>query len=158
LIFVALGTHEQPFARALEIVAPLTEDYDLVVQHGVTPVRDDLPRSTWVRFTDYDRVCSLVRESSYVICHAGVGLIMTAMREGKKPIVIPRLAAYGEHVDDHQLQIATEFAKGGRVVLASGDIRAALKEADSPQPWRDNPGELSAQVWKAIGLDEPDVN
>lgn len=158
MIFVALGTHEQPFSRALDIIAPLAEDEDLVIQHGATPVNDDLPRSTWVRFTDYDRVCSLVRESSYVICHAGVGLIMTAIREGKKPIVIPRLSEYGEHVDDHQLQIATEFAKGGRVVLASGDIRAALREADSPLPWREDPGELSAQVWKAIGLGEPGPN
>jgi UDP-N-acetylglucosamine transferase subunit ALG13 len=154
LIFVALGTHEQPFARALDIIAPLAEDHDLVIQHGVTPVNDDLPRSTWLRFTDYDRVCTLVRESSHVICHAGVGLIMTTIREDKKPIVIPRLSEYGEHVDDHQLQIATEFAKAGRVVLASGDIRLALKEADSPQPWKSDPGELSAQVWKAIGLGE----
>ena len=31
------------------------------------------------------------------------------MRAGKKPIMIPRLVRFGEHVDDHQVQLADRF-------------------------------------------------
>ena len=31
------------------------------------------------------------------------------MKKGKKVIAVPRLAKYGEHVDDHQLQLITQF-------------------------------------------------
>lgn len=45
-----------------------------------------------------------------VISHAGVGSALTALRCGKRPILVPREAWRGEHVDDHQIQIATELA------------------------------------------------
>ncbi len=45
-----------------------------------------------------------------VISHAGVGSALTTLRCGKRPILVPRDAGLGEHVDDHQRQIAIELA------------------------------------------------
>jgi UDP-N-acetylglucosamine transferase subunit ALG13 len=51
-----------------------------------------------------------------VIAHAGVGSALTALDEGKTPVLLPRRKAYGEMVDDHQLMIADELATRGLAV------------------------------------------
>jgi UDP-N-acetylglucosamine transferase subunit ALG13 len=154
LIFVALGTHEQPFSRAVRLVSPLAAQHDLVIQHGTTPVDPSLPRTTWVRFTDYDNMRSLVSEADHIVTHAGVGLIMTSLRGGKKPILIARLARFGEHVDDHQLQIAREFSNAGRAVhFEDGDIFQAIKDSSEEPMALGNRRELSNHVWDSLGFD-----
>lgn len=62
-----------------------------------------------------------------VISHAGVGSALTALRCGKRPILVPREAARGEHVDDHQAQVAKELS--GRE-LALVRTPETLGEAD----------------------------
>lgn len=135
LIFVALGTHEQPFDRSLDIVEPLAAEHELVIQHGHTPPRPGL-RAEWIDFGAYDEIVELMRRSDAVICHAGVGTIMTALSIGKHPVVLPRLAAHGEHVDDHQLQITRAFDELGLVVSAgeAGSLDAAIARARTATP------------------------
>ena len=130
MIFVALGTHEQPFERALDAVTPLAIEHELVIQHGHTPPRAGLP-ARWLGFTGYAEVVDLMRRADAIVCHAGVGTIMTALSFGKHPVVLPRLATHGEHVDDHQLQITRAFGERGIVVpcLTPGEITASIERA-----------------------------
>lgn len=58
-----------------------------------------------------------MEDASAVICHAGVGCIVTALSLGRRPVVIPRRAARGEHVDDHQFQIAEEMDSAGMIAM-----------------------------------------
>ena len=46
-----------------------------------------------------------------IITHAGTGVIVNSVKKGKKVIGVPRLSKYGEHVDDHQIQLIDEFSK-----------------------------------------------
>ena len=39
----------------------------------------------------------------------GSSVITVTVKKGKKVIAVPRLAKYGEHVDDHQLQLLHQF-------------------------------------------------
>lgn len=117
MIFVTLGTHEQPFSRALEVVRNLARHEELVVQHGSTPPRPDLFAAEWVDYLECDALLSTVRRSSVVICHAGVGSIVTALHNHRNPVVLPRLTRLGEHVDDHQLELADRFAKRGLILV-----------------------------------------
>ena len=48
-------------------------------------------------------------KADIVITHGGTGAIIGAVKKGKKVIAVPRLAKYGEHVDDHQLQLIEQF-------------------------------------------------
>jgi UDP-N-acetylglucosamine transferase subunit ALG13 len=48
-----------------------------------------------------------LNESDVVISHAGVGSILSILDSGKFPILIPRLAENSEHIDNHQLEIAS---------------------------------------------------
>ena len=40
---------------------------------------------------------------------ASVFFAIRAVKKGKKVIAVPRLAKYGEHVDNHQLQLVGQF-------------------------------------------------
>lgn len=117
MIFVSLGTHEQPFERALDLVADLARRDSVVVQHGATLPRPELPGVQWSTYLDWEPLCAYMRQADMVITHAGVGSAVTAIRAGKKPVLVPRLARYGEHVDDHQLQLAERLAEFGLAVV-----------------------------------------
>jgi len=132
LILTALGTDEHPFERALDAIDPLRPAHELVVQHGHTPARD-WAEVRWLDFVEFDTLLSFMREADAIVCHAGVGTIMTVLSLGRRPVVIPRLAAYGEHVDDHQLQIFDKLTQRGFLVpfLDGTDIEAAIEESRS---------------------------
>ena len=52
-----------------------------------------------------------MEKSDLVITHGGVGSIVMALKMGKKVIAVPRLSAFGEHINDHQIQIVDSFNK-----------------------------------------------
>ena len=58
----------------------------------------------------------LFKEAEIVITHAGVGNIIYGLEQHKKMIVAARLEKYGEHVNDHQLQILDNFADEGYII------------------------------------------
>ena len=60
-------------------------------------------RFIWEVFTD--DFCN-IGLSEISLC---TGAIIGAVKQGKKTIAVPRLSKYGEHVDDHQVQIVEQF-------------------------------------------------
>ena len=133
MILVLLGTHEQPFERAIDLVLGARLDDDLIIQHGHTHPRHESERVVWREFAPYEEIMELCESASAIVCHAGVGTIMTALAAGTTPVVIPRLAVHGEHVDDHQLQIARAFGSEGRVIVLEdgADLSHALTQAQT---------------------------
>lgn len=139
MIFVTIGTSE-PFDR---LIAALPDDAseELVVQCGQSSMR---PAGAEVHeYLSYDELVTLVRRARVVVCHAGVGTILTALANGRRPIVVPRLARHGEAVDDHQVALARRLADVGLVLLAEdpslvpqllADADAVVAEAPRPAP------------------------
>jgi UDP-N-acetylglucosamine transferase subunit ALG13 len=64
-----------------------------------------------------DELARLIREARVTVMHAGVGSILLSLDNGKRPVVVPRLRAFAETVDDHQLESARRFAKAGLATL-----------------------------------------
>lgn len=60
-------------------------------------------------FLDREEFSMEMGKADIVITHGGTGAIIGAVKKGKKVIAVPRLAKYGEHVDDHQLQLIKQF-------------------------------------------------
>tara|TARA_R110001599_G_scaffold214420_1_gene412531 strand:- start:391 stop:720 length:330 start_codon:yes stop_codon:yes gene_type:complete len=56
-----------------------------------------------------DEMESLVKQSSLVISHCGIGSINLMLSYQKRVVFVPRVAKYKEFSDDHQLQIANEI-------------------------------------------------
>lgn len=138
MIFVTLGTQAYPFDRLLRGLEGLDEE--LVVQGGASTFRPD--GATWFDFLDFPQLVECVRAARVVVSHAGVGSVMTAVTEGKRPVVVPRLARYGEAVDDHQLPFARRMDGAGlvRLVEDPGELPAAVADTPDP-PASDHPGE-----------------
>jgi UDP-N-acetylglucosamine--N-acetylmuramyl-(pentapeptide) pyrophosphoryl-undecaprenol N-acetylglucosamine transferase len=59
-------------------------------------------------------------EADVVIAHAGVGTALLALSQGHCPILVPRRRVRGEHIDDHQLQIAEML--GARDLALSAEV------------------------------------
>ncbi len=117
MILVTVGTNETPFDRLLKALDDREEDgEELLVQHGPSPVRP--LGAEYVDFLPYDELADSIRRARVVVTHAGVGSIMTALANGKRPIVVPRLARYGEAVDDHQVGLGRRLAAEGLVTCA----------------------------------------
>ena len=130
---------------------PLGARERVVIQHGHTAPRPGTPGVEWIEFTDRERMRELVAEAATVVCHAGTGCIVTAISAGRTPVVIPRLARHGEHVDDHQLQITREFAAAGLVVpcLEGSGLEAAIDDARGRKAVLPGRGDLKAAVAEA---------
>jgi UDP-N-acetylglucosamine transferase subunit ALG13 len=131
MILVAVGASQFPFDRLLRALDALPGGEALVVQHGPSAVRPANARC--LRFVPMDTLAELVREARVVITHAGVGSILLSLTNGKRPLVVPRLRAFGETVDDHQLESARRFAQAGlvRLVEDPAELTAAVRTADA---------------------------
>jgi UDP-N-acetylglucosamine transferase subunit ALG13 len=124
MIFVTLGSQKFQFNRLLKTVDQLIEEK--VIQETVfaqTGYSDYKPANyQYQAFLDRDEFGQKMDECRIVITHAGTGAIINAVKRGKKTIAVPRLAKYGEHVDDHQLQILNQFDMSQHLICACYDI------------------------------------
>ena len=115
MILVTTGTNGVAFDRLLRAVDAIETEEPMVVQHGPSSLRPR--RATCVDYVSFDELVELVREARLVVSHGGVGSILVALTNEKRPLVVPRLARFGEVVDDHQLELARKLAGVGLVTL-----------------------------------------
>ena len=59
-----------------------------------------------------------LRSADVIIAHAGVGTLLQALHKKKIPILYPRRARWGEHVDDHQIMFAQVIEARKRALVA----------------------------------------
>lgn len=74
-----------------------------------------------VEFVASDVLDAAMAQADLVIAHAGVGSALAAFGSGRHPLLVPRRASYGEHVDDHQVQIAAELGRRGLATVCGAD-------------------------------------
>ena len=118
MIFVTLGTQDKPFNRLLEAIDREIDNGNIkgevVVQAGCTKYESkNMKIFDLIPMDDFDK---LMGECDYLITHGGVGSIVGGLNKDKKVIAVPRLEKYGEHVNDHQLQIIENFDKMGYII------------------------------------------
>lgn len=111
MIFVTLGSQKFQFNRLLKKVDELIESGAITEPvFAQTGASDYVPRHyAFQPFLDRETFADHMARCDTVITHGGTGAIIGAVKNGKKVIAVPRLARYGEHVDDHQLQLIGQF-------------------------------------------------
>lgn len=118
MILVTLGTQDKQFYRLLEAVQKQIDNgrikEKVVVQAGCSSNFDskDMEIFDLIPMDEFDK---LISECDILITHGGVGSIITGIKNNKKVIAAARLCKYGEHVNDHQLQIIENFEKSGYI-------------------------------------------
>lgn len=138
MILVTLGTQDKSFVRLLEAIEKQIKKGNIrdevIVQAGCTKYE-----SKHMKIFDYisfDQFDDLMAKCDLLITHGGVGSIITGLKQNKKIIAAPRLKKYGEHTNDHQLQIIEEFVKRG-YLLALKDfskLDQLIKKSRTFQP------------------------
>lgn len=118
MIFVGVGTHPQQFNRLLK-------ELDYLIGTGKIKDRvfaqvgysDFRPKNMECRdFIPLDEFRKLIGKADLVITHGGEGNIGTALQYGKKLVVVPRLKKFGEHTNDHQLELTRAVEAEGLCV------------------------------------------
>lgn len=122
MIFVTVGSQKFQFNRLLKAVDELIEKNiimdDVFAQTGYS---DYVPKHyQYKKFLDRDEFAEAESKCDILITHGGTGAIIGAVKKGKKVIAVPRLAKYGEHVDDHQFQLISQF-KGQNLICGLDD-------------------------------------
>jgi UDP-N-acetylglucosamine transferase subunit ALG13 len=64
-----------------------------------------------------EELVEAISQAGVVVTHGGPATIALARAHGKVPLVVPRLKAEGEHVDDHQVWYARKLAEQQEVVV-----------------------------------------
>lgn len=119
MILVTLGTQKFQMDRLIRAVDELAQKVseEIFVQSGNSTYEPQHCLSQ--NFVDAQEFQRMIEECSVLITHSGVGTIMRGIGAGKPVVVVPRLAKYHEHVDDHQVQIAEAFASKGCVLYCT---------------------------------------
>jgi UDP-N-acetylglucosamine transferase subunit ALG13 len=148
VIFATIGTHAQPFGRFLDALAGLGGD--VVVQYGHNAPPAGVREA--VAFMPFDVLNAHMREADVVVTHAGVGSVLCAREAGHVPVVVPRLHRFGEHVDDHQLELVAALGADGHVVPVTdiAGLTAAVEKAGRRADRTTAPKPLHAAVRGAL--------
>jgi len=119
MIFVTVGTHEQPFNRLVKYVDEMNIENNIFIQTGYCTYK---PRNCqFEKMISYDRMLNFSEIADIIITHGGPGSIMLALQQNKIPIVVPRQHKYGERVNDHQVDF-TRRLEAEKKIIAIYDI------------------------------------
>ncbi len=121
------GNAKQPFNRLVDLALSLSIAHgdELVIQNGVVTY-SQASSCRQIGVVANNEFIELVKRSSFVVTHAGAGTLRTLNSHFVKSICVPRLARYGEHVNDHQVQIAIEFARRNIVSLPGDYLSSSI--------------------------------
>lgn len=123
MIFITVGSQKFQFNRILKAIDQLI--YEKKIKDNVFAqigYSDYIPQNfEYENFLKREEFLEKINEADIIITHGGTGSIINSIKLGKLVIAIPRLAKYKEHVDDHQLQIVSEFESMG-LVMSTNNI------------------------------------
>ena len=155
-LFVPLGTQKFPFERIILALNKLVEKEvykkeEILMQSTLLPAE---PAFTHVDLIAQEDFNHYMKEAEIVITHSGVNSIISAMNMNKPLIICPRFKRYGEHVDDHQDEIASLMQDKYDVLVCRDmkDLEDLIIKAPKHtyKPWSSNKEDLIHTIKKLI--------
>jgi UDP-N-acetylglucosamine transferase subunit ALG13 len=153
---VVMGTlRKYQYTRFLEAVVPLLQPDGALERAQGSPVETlwqtgfthadgfDIDARDFVPSGELD---AAIADADLVIGHAGAGTTLTALSEGRLPVLLPRSAARVENMDDHQQLFADLLDQRGLAIRRDPDtltvddlVTAASRRVEvdpDPEPFR----------------------
>lgn len=125
MIFVTVGTHEQPFNRLVQEIDNLKRDgiitEDVIIQTGYSTYEPKYCQ--WDKLIPYKQMIKNVEDARIVITHGGPASFIMPLQIGKTPIVVPRQHKFDEHINDHQVEFARNVAERMGTIIPVEDIK-----------------------------------
>ena len=135
MIFLTVGTQDKPFTRIIQAVEQAVIDGkikdEIIVQAGNTKYESKVLNV--LNYVPFDKFNNYLLKADIIITHGGVGSILNALKLKKKVIAVPRLEKYGEHINDHQLQVIKKMTEQGYILSTEDETKIAekIKEAEN---------------------------
>jgi len=133
MIFLTVGTHEQPFNRLVKYIDEMKRDglidEEVVMQTGYSTY--ETKYCTWQKLYPYQDIVKYIKEARIVITHGGPSSFIAPLQIGKIPIVVPRKHKFGEHVNNHQVDFCREVERRqGNIIFVEdvNDLKDILLE------------------------------
>lgn len=124
MIFVTVGTHEQPFNRLIQKIDELKKDgtiqEDVIIQTGFSTYEPKYCQ--WNKLIPYQQMVKNIADACIVITHGGPASFIMALQIGKTPIVVPRQHQFNEHVNNHQVEFVRNVAQRMGTIILVEDI------------------------------------
>jgi UDP-N-acetylglucosamine transferase subunit ALG13 len=141
MIFATVGT-QLPFDRmltALDDWASRNASVPVLAQSGASAMTFRHIEAT--AHIDQPTFAARMASARVIVAHAGMGTILSAAEAGKRLILMPRRAEFGEHRNDHQLATAEEMSVLSCVTVAhdAETLWASLDAALADQTSQTNP-------------------
>lgn len=125
MIFATIGT-QAPFDRFIKIldeIAPMSNELIIAQTYKGRYQPKNIKTIDFLAPDEFDKLC---HDARLIVAHAGMGTIISAMAKGKPIIVFPRIAALGEHRNEHQLATSKKMKELGYAYVANN--KEELKE------------------------------
>ena len=120
MIFVTVGTHEQPFNRLIKKVDDLIIKEKVIVQTGFSTYIPEYCEAH--KMMSFEKMQQTLRDARIVITHGGPSSFIEALQFGKVPIVVPRQEKFHEHVNNHQVDFTKLIAEKMNNIIPVYDI------------------------------------
>lgn len=136
MIFVTVGTHEQPFDRLVKYVDELKARNEIteevIIQTGFSTYEPK--HCVWNKSYPYQEMIKKTKEARIVITHGGPSSFFMPLQMAKIPIVVPRQRQLGEHVNNHQVDFCrTAAERQGNIILVEdvGKLKDVIQDYES---------------------------
>ncbi|AXR06865.1 glycosyltransferase [Salinimonas sediminis] len=117
MLFLTIGT-QLPFDRLVGMVDKVNSELQLEIEAQVGNSKISANNLKTVSLLPPDEMDNKLDSCEVIISHAGMGTIITAIKRSKPIIIVPRVAALGEHRNDHQKDTVDSFRGVSGVYVA----------------------------------------
>ena len=135
-VLVTTGTSSEfTFVRLLKIIDELCEEKVIEENSIIVQAEEQGYRAKHFDMLyqiENKKFLQIMEEADLIISHAGTGTVTSALKMGKKIIVFPRMAEYGELIDNHQLDLCRIFEEKHYILVARNkdELRDNIKNID----------------------------
>ena len=128
MIFVTVGNSIKgvEFHRLIKEMDGIAHDLSEEVVAQIGYIEDAPQYIKSFSYLNYVEILEYFKRASMIVGHCGVGTVINGLAYGKPIVLVPRSRAYGEHIDDHQFELASKL-KGMQGIFIVDDLNR-LKE------------------------------
>ncbi|MEN0063514.1 MAG: glycosyltransferase [Myxococcota bacterium] len=155
MIFVACGTHHQPFDRLVVAANAAGQHETVVLQRGAS--RQPAPACEVHDEVSPERFAMWLREARIVVLHGGSSSFLEARKVGRTPIIVPRRPEFGEHVDDHQVRFAASVSDAAIVTEPEALVAVLGRFREPAPPLQAPPSPLAKRFAALVAAWHPDT-
>lgn len=124
MIFVTVGTHEQPFDRLIKQIDILKSNNKInqkvIIQRGFSNYLPKYCES--YKMLSYEEMKKFIHQANIVITHGGPATFIEVLQSHKIPIVVPRMKKFNEHINNHQVEFVELVYKKMNNIIPVYDI------------------------------------